>query len=370
MNIGIDARLINETGVGRYIRNLIRELSREDQTNTYIVFLKKNEYASFTCPNHRWKKIVADVPWHSLSEQLILPWIYLRERLDLLHIPYFNIPIFYPGRMVVTIHDLTILHFNTGKATTLPWMLYALRRIGYRIVLAVGFRRVKAIIAVSKTTKQEIIDHFHTDPEKIVVTHEGVDNKFHPASWRIKFQIKNRIIKEPYFLYVGNAYPHKNLETLLAAFQLLITRHSPPITLVFVGKDDFFYRKIKQLVVSLGLTGKVRFFGEANDEELINLYMHAVAFVFPSLMEGFGLPALEALSMGCPVIVSDIPVFHELLGDYAQYVPPYAPEDLCEALANACAGAHTIRERDVKSLLDSYSWSTLAADTIGVYLKA
>ena len=133
MNIGIDARLIDETGVGRYIRNLIEQLSEIDKTNSYTVFLRKKSYDSFKLSNNRWQKRIAEVPWHSVREQLAMPGILSRENLDLVHIPYHNPPIFYPGPMVVTIHDLTILHFNTGRATTLPFPLYAVKQLGYRM---------------------------------------------------------------------------------------------------------------------------------------------------------------------------------------------------------------------------------------------
>ena len=171
MKIGIDARLINETGVGRYIRNLIRELALIDSQNTYVVFVRKN--ADFDPPNSRFAKRVADVPWHSIREQMVMPFVFLKERLDILHVPYFNAPIFYPGKFMVTIHDLTILHFDTGRATTLPLPFYKLKRLGYWLELAIGLRRAKKIIAVSETTKQEILDHFDILPEKIDVIYEG-----------------------------------------------------------------------------------------------------------------------------------------------------------------------------------------------------
>lgn len=345
MKIGIDARLINETGVGRYIRNLIRELVRIDITNRYIVFVRDD---SWNPPNERWEKRIVDIPWHSISEQLIFPWFLVKEHLDLVHIPYFNVPIFYPGKFIVTIHDLTILHFDTGKATTLPLPLYKLRRLGYYLALAIGLRRAHKIIAVSQTTKQEIIDHFRIDPDKIVVTYEAVDEKV--KNQKSKVKSLKRIIADPYFLYVGNAYPHKNLETLLHAFQENTTK------LVLVGKIDFFYERLKKNIVNRN----VIFFGQANDEQLINLYTHASALVFPSLMEGFGLPALEALSLGCPVIVSDIPVFHEILGDQATYFNPHDPEDIAQKLAR-----NVVRPKKV--VLDGYSWSKLASDTLAVY---
>ena len=344
MKIGIDARLMGETGVGRYIRNLISVLARIDRINSYIVFVRDD---SWNPPNERWEKRIIDIPWHSISEQLIFPWLLIKEHLDLVHIPYFNVPIFYPGKFVITIHDLTILHFDTGKATTLPLPLYKLRRLGYYLALAVGLRRAYKIIAVSQTTKQEVVDHFQIDPNKIVVTYEGVDSKIYKSA-NDKSTNKNRLINGKYFLYVGNAYPHKNLEILF--------KQDLPIKLVLVGKIDFFYQRLKKNISNKNFI----FFGQATDDQLINLYTHASALVFPSLMEGFGLPALEALVLGCPVIVSDIPVFHEILGNNATYFNPRDPHDLAEKLASA-------RGKRKKVVLDVYSWSTLASDTLAVY---
>lgn len=345
MKIGIDARLINETGVGRYIRNLISGLARIDTTNSYIVFVRDDCWKP---PNARWERRVVDIAWHSVAEQILMPWMFVKEHLDLVHIPYFNVPIFYPGKFIVTIHDLTILHFDTGKASTLPMPLYKLRRLGYYLALAVGLRRAHKIIAVSQTTKQEIIDHFRIDPKKIVVTYEGVEAEMLNAKCQmINGKKRKRLIRDPYFLYVGNAYPHKNLEILF--------KQNLSIKLVLVGKIDFFYERLKKNIVNRN----VIFFGSANDEQLINLYTHASALVFPSLMEGFGLPALEALALECPVIVSDIPVFHEILGDQATYFNPLDAQDLKEKLVS-------VVKRPKKSF-DAYSWSTLASDTLAVY---
>lgn len=366
MRLGIDARLINETGVGRYIRNLIQELAEIDKVNSYVVFVRDD---SWVPPNERWERRIVDVPWHSIAEQIIMPWALLRARLDLFHIPYFNIPILYPGKMIVTIHDLTILHFDTGKASTLPLPLYTLRRLGYYIALAVGLRRAVKVIAVSNATKQEIINHFQIRSDKIVVTYEGVDEEVSG----IKYQVssKKKLINDPYFLYVGNAYPHKNLELLIKAFQLT-TDNSPLTTkLVLVGKDDFFYQRIKTFVHSLNLDERIIFFGEANDEQLANLYTHATALVFPSLMEGFGLPAIEALALGCPVICSDIPSLHEILGSSATYVDPRNPEAFATCLRDATRNYFN-REvhKKVTSLPPRYSWRRMAMQTLEEYNKA
>lgn len=152
-------------------------------------------------------------------------------------------------------------------------------------------------------------------------------------------------MKDKYFLYVGNAYPHKNLETLIRAAQQAGAR------VVFVGKSDFFYKR-------LGIQPKT-----VNDQELWDLYRHAQAFVFPSLMEGFGLPALEALAHDCPVIVSDIPVFHEILGNAAMYFDPHSVDDLAKILTQAAAKRPAVDS----SIVKKYSWHKMAKETLKVY---
>src|SRR3989344_3549537 len=242
MKIGIDARLIEETGVGRYIQNLIRELGQIDKENTYVVFLRKN----YQLPNNRWSTRIVDVPWHSISEQLEMPKILSQEKLDLVHIPYHNPPIFYNGKIVITIHDLTILHFDTGRATTLPYPIYRLKRLGYYTELAIGLRRAKKIITVSATTKQEIVNHFHIDPEIITVTPEAAD---------VGISRGKRLVADEYILYVGNAYPHKNLDALFDAW---------PGKIVLATPDDYFSKRLAK-------GNNVVMFGEASKDELANL---------------------------------------------------------------------------------------------------
>jgi len=152
-------------------------------------------------------------------------------------------------------------------------------------------------------------------------------------------------MKDNYFLYVGNAYPHKNVEVLIRAAKLAGVR------VVFVGKEDYFYTR-------LGIKPKT-----VTDTELSELYTHARALVFPSLMEGFGLPALEALTHNCPVIVSDIPVFHEILGRSAIYFDPSSAEDLAQVLERAAQKRPPVDQ----SILKKYSWQKMAQETLSVY---
>ena len=373
MKIGIDARLIEETGVGRYIRNLIEHLGVVYTKNQYVIFLRKKSYTDFSLPNNRFEKRLADVSWHSIAEQFFMPWILVKEHLDLVHIPYFNVPIFYPGLFIVTIHDLTILHYDTGKATTLPLFLYKIRRLGYYVTLMVGLVRAKAIIAVSETTKKEIMDHFQIPSEKITVTYEGVDEKVKSQKSKVKSQ--KSLINSPYFLYVGNAYPHKNLEFLLRAFQTLRLqpeKASPfQAKLVLVGKDDYFYQKVRRLVHTLGLDDNVVFFGQATDTELSNLYSHALALVFPSRMEGFGLPALEATVIGTPIICSDIPTFREILGPLGNYFESHDVTKISTLLILGTTGKlKKPSNEDQNALLKKFSWRQMSEKTIYVYTQS
>lgn len=362
MRIGIDARLINETGVGRYIRNLIREIAIIDANNQYVVFLRKNIFDEFILPGPNWQKRLVDVPWHSISEQLILPFIFSREKLDLLHVPYFNAPIFYPGKYVMTIHDLTILKTNTGKASTLPFILYKVRRLGYQFVLRIGANRATQIITVSKTVKKDIVDELRINSEKIKVTYEGIDRVFLEKSKKVK-----RLIDKPYFLYVGNVYPHKNVEILVSAMLGLKKKH-PKVQLVFVGKRDFFYNRLQENPVTQQLTDNIIFAGEVSDVELKNYYHYALALLFPSKMEGFGLPGLEALASKCLVIAAKTHVFTEILDKHALFVDPDNLTDWINVLDKIASNPDEYKlSLDVDKWLSNFSWIKLAQDTLKIY---
>lgn len=366
MKIGIDARLIHATGVGRYINSLIRELSAIDKKNRYVIFLRKADFDSFLPPNERWSICLADVSWHTIHEQIMMPWILSKEHCDIVHVPYFNAPIFYPGRYIVTIHDLTILHVDTGRASTLPYWMYKIRRIGYRIVLGVALKRASQIIAVSQSVKEDIVQSFGISPARISVTYEGIDEIFQSAT---QVSLKRSPVKGPYFLYVGNVFPHKNIERMIDAYHEYLHTTSAPIPLVFVGSLDFFYQRLEAFVKSRDFTGKLIFLHDVDDQTLKSLYTHATALIFPSSMEGFGLPALEAFACGCRVIASDIPVFHEILGECATYVNTVNINEFARLLHTVSSSRYDREEFQKKAsrILDKYSWSTMAAKTIALY---
>lgn len=397
MRIGIDARLWNETGVGRYIRNLVKHLQILDKENEYVLFVRNDFSASgaWQVARGKWKVVKADIRWHSLKEQLVMPKILEKEKPDLVHFPYFNVPIFYNKPFIVTIHDLIINHFPTGRATTLPWPLYHIKRLGYKTALNHAIKNSQKIIAVSEATKGEIVDHFGVNSDKIAVTYESGElaTSHEPQATSHKL-----LAKKPYLLYVGNAHPHKNLERLLEAFKkilrykdmkilsaekkkspnILVSQPARPaggypnISLILVGKEDYFYMRLKKRVGEMGLSEKVVFYGEAADGELRQLYQNAKALILPSLMEGFGLPALEAMGQGCLVLASDIPAFREVCGDSAIYFDPLDINAIAEKIKQVCYHDlnHDNRIKEGLRRAKMFSWQKMAQETLNIYKEA
>lgn len=369
MIIGIDARLWNETGVGRYIRSLFHNLNLLDKENEYVWFFRQKEFESIDLPNPKWKKVLADVRWHTLKEQIILPWIFYKENLDLLHFPYFSFPIFYPKKFIVTIHDLIFDHYKTGKTSTLPPLFYLIKKIGYRLVLWTSINRAKAIITLSKDAKNEIVDHYKANPQKIIVTYESGLLEDKRNNFKLS-QFQNIRTLQPFILYVGNAHPHKNVESLIHAMEY-IKKEKKDWKLVLVGSDNFFYPRLEEYIKKSTVADSIIPIGEVPNTELGVWYRFAKAFVTASKMEGFGIPPLEAMSVGCPVIVSDIPVFHEIYSDAAVYFnqnnPPAIARVILETVNNKKRIDQLIQQGHQRSKM--YSWEKMVEETVRIYQK-
>jgi glycosyltransferase involved in cell wall biosynthesis len=359
MKIGIDCRLYQETGVGRYVRNLIKNLQVLDKKNKYVLFVlsKDRDEILKQVDNENFRIVKADIKWHTLSEQLRFPQILNKENLDLMHFPYFSVPVYYRRPFVVTIHDLIVDHFSTGKASTLPSYIYSLKLYSYKFVLKQAAKNAKKIIAVSQATKNEIIDHLKINEHKIEVTYEGVDRQI--ANSLVPDKLQNK----KYFLYVGNAYPHKNLNRLLQAYKTL----KQNVYLVLVVKKDYFYERLKRKANDLNLSERVIFLHDIKDGELSGLYRKAIALVFPSLMEGFGLPVLEAMANNCLVLASDIPSLKEICLDSAIYFNPHDIQDIAEKMNEACLGGYSGKKENALERSKSFSFEKMAKETIKIY---
>lgn len=359
--IGIDARLWQETGIGRYIRNLVLNLGEFDKVNTYVFFAKRADFEDIklSARNLKFEIIECEIPWHSVREQLEFPRLLNKYQLDLMHFPYFSVPAFYNKPFVVTVHDLIMNHFPTGRATTLPLPFYLAKKFGYSVIIKNAILKSKKIITPSTATKQEILDHYTVASEKIAVTPEGIDHNI------INFKPTIFKDKHPYFLYVGNAYPHKNVEKLIEAFLIFSEKH-PEYVLRLAGKTDFFYKRLITQIKS----PKIEFLGYVSDSDLAKLYTYSKATCVPSRMEGFGLTVLEAMSMGSLVICSEIPSLKEIAGENAIFFNPQDVLSIAGAMEQVTS--MTLKERDLvisssKKHIQKYSWKNLAKETIDVY---
>jgi len=387
MKIGIDARFYGPIGkgLGRYTQEvvdniiMINEADSEGQFD-FVIFLSPDNFDEFISESSRVKKVLLDVPWYSWSEQFKMPFYIWREHLDLIHFPHFNIPIFTPTKFVMTLHDLILTHFPTVRASTKSNFVYRFKNLAYRLVMKVAINRAKRIITVSEFTKRDIIYNFPKAVSKIVVTYEGVANLKRGRDSLFVAKLDSQETLEKYhlgnnfLLYVGNAYPHKNLEALIRAFVQMRT-DIPDLKLVLVGKEDFFYSRIHDFARSLNLWQKenvnspIVFPGYVPDSQLEVIYQAARAYVFPSLYEGFGLPPLEAMAKGCPVLSSDRASLPEILGKAAVYFNPEDDDDLVVKVEQILSDDNFRQEMITRGLekVKEYSWWECARETFAVY---
>ncbi len=385
--IGIDARFYGPVGkgLGRYTQEIVDNITKIDSRNQYVVFLGPHNFDEFALERENVRKIMVRAGWYSLAEQILMPFYVWRARLDLMHWPHFNVPIFTPGKFVVTIHDLILTKFPTRRATTLsPW-LYKIKNLAYRLVIWLAVKRARRIIAVSQFTKDDIVQQFKIRPEKITVTYEGVANlaKGRDSLFAAKLDDKETLlgynIDSPFLLYVGNAYPHKNLEGLVRVFGKLVeTQNFASLRLVLVGKKDYFYERVQGYARKLGLyrpgdkNSPIVFPGYVPDAKLEILYKQARAYVFPSLYEGFGLPPLEAMAKGCPVISSNRASLPEVLGPAAVYFDPGNEKEMLEQIKRVINNEDQCQDLIKKGLaqVKKYSWWECARKTLEVYINS
>lgn len=378
MRIGIDARFYGSVGkgLGRYTQKLIEYLERIDTDNEYIVFLRRENFSEYVPKNRHFRKVLAQYHWYGWSEQCLFPILLYVYRLDLVHFPHFNVPLLYRRPFVVTIHDLILLHYPTLRATTRPDWLYRIKFLVYQRVIGSAIRRANWIITVSDFTKQDIVRQYPLAKAKITVTYEAADARESSELSDAAVCVLKRIgicsssagargILKPYVLYVGNAYPHKNLERLIEAAE-----HLPHIVFVLVGKEDFFYARLKRSVFRRNLRNVV-FTGYITDDELEGLYRTATLYAFPSLYEGFGLPPLEAMARGLPVLSSDRASMPEILGDAAAYADPEEPGVFEQAIERLMMDHPTrIRLREAGfGQVGKYDWQEMASATLGIYSR-
>ncbi|MBI2099512.1 glycosyltransferase family 4 protein [Candidatus Uhrbacteria bacterium] len=363
MRVGIDARFWGtNTGIGRYVEELVKAMLKEAAGAEFVLFLRKNNWDM--APEGA-ERVLADCRWYTLGEQILLPRIFDGAKCDLIHFPHWNVPVGVRTPYVLTIHDLLLLRHPSARATLLGPLRYAVKKMGFNFVLRKAVSNARAIISPSEFSARRVREHFPGSASKIKVVYEGL-----PAlkSGPEFSSLEQRGARKPYLFYVGNAYPHKNLETLIAA-AIKLRESGEEINLVLAGRKDAFYERLED---KFGSEKSVIFFGEATDEELDTLYKNAEAYVFPSLEEGFGLPGLEAVARGIPVIASERGALPEIYGNAALYFNP----DKVGELAGAIAKIRRESEFRIKMIREGnervkrFQWEEAARQTFDIYKNA
>jgi len=366
MKIGIDARMLGskQGGIGRYIEQLIKQLTILNQTHEFVIFLRKKNW-DLVNEMPKVKKVLANIHWYGWREQLLLPGIIKREKIDLMHFPHWDVPLFYRKPFVVTIHDLLLLHYPTRSASTLGPITYFFKNLAYKIILRHTIKKSKHILTPSEFTKNDILKNFKIESKKITVTHLApmpVDAPITDIDLRTKFNIS-----KPYILYVGVAYPHKNLEGLIDAWKIFCSEHGNDYQLVLAGRKNYFYEKILKRVndINIILTDYV------SDKDLPALYKNASLYIFPSFYEGFGLPALEAMQYGVPVVSSNSTCLPEILKDAVLYFNPANKREISNAIWHGLTDEKLRQKLNQKSvqLIHNYSWKNTAKITLETYLN-
>jgi glycosyltransferase involved in cell wall biosynthesis len=329
MKIAIDARKWRDYGIGTYVRNLVRHLAQIDRETTYFLFCDRADQATLRDLAENFVPIVDSSSGYRVQEHFSIPLKVHRLGADLLHSPHYVLPLLLRQRSVVTIHDCIHLLFPEYLPNR-----FALRYA--REMMGSAIRRSDLVLTVSEASRRDILSFYpSTDPERVEVVSNAIDEAIlqdpgeeEMERVRERYQIRGRFI-----LYAGNIKPHKNLERLVAAFGLLKQRPGhDDVKLFIIGDEVNKYGALRRSVEAAGVRQDVRFFGFVPERTLAALYRLADVFAFPSLYEGFGLPPLEAMACGTPVVTSRISSLPEVVGDAALLVDPYSVDDIASGL--------------------------------------
>jgi glycosyltransferase involved in cell wall biosynthesis len=370
VHIAYDATALppRPVGAGNYIIHLLRALVQQPTGAHFSVFAQPYQRALFDLPANApvdFIPVPAMPPvLRLLWEQTAFPLRLARLAPDLLHSPHYTLPVFYPGRKVVTLHDLTFFLFP--HLHTLP------KRYFFRFFTRLSARHAAALLADSESTRQDAIRLAGVRAEKIFTAPLGVTAEFRPLSDAAERErVRQKYALPPQFiLFVGLLEPRKNLPLLLRAFAQ-VKDDLPGQQLVIVGRKGWMFEQAFQLVDALGLAERVVFAGYVERADLPLVYNLADVFVYPSLYEGFGLPVLEALACGTPTITSDISSMPEIVGQAGCLVPSGDEAALAAALRNL------LGDRDLRQHLAeagprraaAFTWENTAAQTLAVYRK-
>ncbi len=359
MHIVIDARIINSS-TGRYVERLLHYLELIDTTNTYTVLVPTKDLTFWLPTNPNFSLKACDYANYSFGEQWGMKRLLDNLQADLVHFCMPQQPILYRKAHVTTFHDLTLLRtYNSDK----NWLVFHVKQLIGQIVFRVAARSSRVIIAPTEFTKQDVTTTLGINPEKIAVTYEAADittDQLEPYEHPFT----------EFILYVGQQSDYKNIKRLGDAHQRLLETH-PDLGLILVGRLNKAIEQNKSYFESKGYKN-ILFTGFINDSQRDWLYTNARAYIFPSLMEGFGLPGLEAMGYGAPVVSSNATCLPEVYGDAAEYFDPTDTVAMARAI-DAVISDDALRQSLIEkghAQVAKYSWRRMAEETVAAYERA
>jgi glycosyltransferase involved in cell wall biosynthesis len=366
MKIGLDGRFwsAEAAGLARYSKELVNNLLKIDKENEYFLFLLPEHFAKFKSSYKNLKPIQVSSKHYTIKEQIKLPFEMNKVKLDFMHFLSFNHPVFWPGKFIITIHDLTLFFYPSKRGKTIVQM-WAMKG-----VMKDAAERALKIIVPSESTKKDLVNNFNIEPEKVFVTYEGVPKEFKPLSnSKINQFKKTHKLEKPFLLYLGQHRPHKNLEKLIKAFEIAKKNSGLDFQLVIGGKPDPNYKTLNDKIQNSDYSKDIICPGFIKEKDIISWYNSATAFIFPSLYEGFGLPPLEAMACGTPVLSSNTSSMPEVLGNAAIYFNPSNVNEMSDKIIEIIKKPELQNEMAEKGLqqVKKFSFQKMAEETLKVY---
>ncbi len=363
MKIGIEAEranLPNPTGVEKYAAELIRNLSRLDTTNQYILYFRTKPQDWFSqLPKNFSVKVI---PFPKFWTQLRLSWEMMWHPVDVLFIPASALPLWHPKKSVVTVHDIA---FEIFEGIYTGFMNYY-----QKFVARFAVRRAAKVVSVSEASKKDLVNIYHTDPNKITVTPLGLDSIFKPMSYEVVQPVLDKydLVYQKYVLFVGTLQPRKNIERLVDAYQQIRKENHIEEKLIIAGGRGWLYEPILKKIKTAGIDGSVKYLDYLPKEDLPYLYAGAKLLTLPALYEGFGLPPLEAMASGVPVVVSNLSSLPEVVGDAGVLVDPNSVDSIADGLLKVLNDNNLRQQMIAKGLERSklFTWENTARKTLQV----
>ncbi len=367
--VGIDARKLTDFGIGSYVRNLVESIAKRPEAQAYEfrLYVRGEDRAVLPALPDNFTLVDEESPGYSISELTRFAWRLLRDRLDLFHATHYVIPPLARARAVVTIHD--IIHVLYPQFLPNRFALtYA------RVMIRRALKRADRILTVSYNTKRDLVDYFGIAPARVEVIYNGVAARFQadvPRSERDRVAAKYGLPR-PYLLFLGGEKPHKNVRNVLRAFGQARRDRALPHALVLAGPMPKNRSRVEALIAALDLESRVQRPGVVPEADLPGLFAGADAFLYPTLYEGFGLPVVEAMACGVPVLTSATSALQEIAGGYAYLVDPMDVDAIARGivdLATDPARRAEFAELGKRRARD-FSWDHAAAQTLKAYADA